>query len=162
MKRIAWVLALAAAAALAAPSLFQSATESTWSVTSGGKSVATVTLLTDGANVRAEWKAAGTPAVFIGTNGKLWLKQAGGDVELGSAPASTEKQDAPALLLPYLTDAKAKTTLAAGKVGSYAFGTSTAAYTWDAKGPATIEVKSGATSWTLTRKTVGKPAATPA
>ncbi len=162
MKRIAWMLVLAAAAALAAPSLFQSATESTWSVTSGGKSVATVTLLTDGASVRAEWKAAGAPSVFVGTRGKLWLKQAGGDVELASAPSSTEKQVVPALLLPYLTDAKAKTTLAAGKVGSYAFGASTAAYTWDAKGPATIEVKSGAKSWTLARKTVGKPASTPA
>ena len=163
MKRIAWVVVLAAAVALAAPSLFQSPTESTWAVASGGKSLATVTLITDGASVRAEWKAAsGAPAVFIGTNGKLWLKQAGGDIELAAAPASVEKQVVPALLLPYLADAKAKTTLAAGKVATYGYATSTAAYTWDDKGPSSVTVKSGAQSWTLTRKTAGKPASTQA
>lgn len=159
MKRIAWVFVLAAAAALAAPSLFQSAAESTWTVTSGGKSVATVTLLTDGKNVRAEWKgASGPPEILVGTNGKLWLKQPGGDVEMASAPVSVAKQVAPALLLPYLADAKAKTTLAAGKVATYAYATSSAAYTWDDKGPSSVTVKAGAQSWTLTRKTVGKPA----
>ncbi len=159
MKRIPWVMVLAAAAALAAPALFQSATESTWAVTSAGKGVATVTLLTDGTNVRAEWKAsAGAPVVFVGTGGKLWLKQTGGDIELASAPGAVEKQVVPALLLPYLADAKGKTTLASGKVATYAYGTSTATYTWDPKGPATVEVTSGAKSWTLTRKTVGKPA----
>jgi hypothetical protein len=163
MKRIAWMLLLTAVAALAAPPLFKSPTESTWTVTFAGKGVATVTVLTDGKNVRAEWKGAtGAPAVFIGTGGKLWLKQTGGDIELAGAPAGVEKQVVPALLLPYLADPKEKTTLAGGKVATYAYATSTAAYTWDDKGPTTIEVKSGTKAWTLARKSLAKPSSTQA
>lgn len=158
MKRISLLFALAAITAVAAPPLFKAATESTWSVASDGKTVATVTLLTDGTNVRAEWKgASGAPLVFVGTGGKLWARQAGGDVEAATMPAGVEKQVAPALLLPYLLDAKAKTTLASGKVATYAWGTSTASYTWDGSGPSAIKVTSGAKSWTLTRSRVGKP-----
>jgi hypothetical protein len=154
MKRIALLAAIAATAALAAP-LFPPPAESTWAVTAAGKSVATVTLLTDGKNVRAEWKGpGGPPSVFVMTGGKTWLKQAGGDVELDAAPLSVEKQVVPALLLPSVagkTDARG---------AGLKYGTSSATYTWDDKGPATVDVKSGTKSWTLTRKTVGKPAST--
>lgn len=162
MKRIAWIAVLAAVVALAAPPLFESPSESTWAVSSQGKAVATVTLLTDGKNVRAEWKGSTAPMVFVGTQGKIWLKQTGGDLELASAPAGVERQVVPALLLPYLTTGKDKTTLASGKLSTYSWGTSSATYAWDAKGPATVEVKSGTKAWTLTRTKLGKPASSQA
>lgn len=157
MKRIALLVAIAATAAFAAKPLFSPPSESTWAVTSAGKPVATVTLLTDGKNVRAEWKGpSGPPAVFITTGGKSWLKQAGGDLELDAAPASVEKQVVPSLLLPSIA---AKTDVV--KTG-LKYGTSSATYKVDENGPATIEVKSGAKSWTLSRKTLGKPASSQA
>ena len=156
MKRIAFLVAVAATAALAAP-LFTPPAESTWAVTSAGKPVATVTLLTDGKSVRAEWKAAtGAPSIFITTAGKTWMKQAGGDIELDSAPLSVEKQVLPALLLPSVAG---KTDV---KSAPLTYGTSSAKYTFDANGAASVEVKSGKSSWTLTRKTFGKPKSTQA
>lgn len=160
MRRAFWSFAVlgVAVALFAAPPLFTTASESAWDVASGGKSVGTIILLGDGRSVRAEWSAGkGAPVVFIGTDGKVWVKAAGGDIELAQYKGSIERAIVPALLLPFTTGPKDTAEVKAGKVSSYLYGGAAATYTWDAKGPAAVEVRSGEATYTLTRKTAGKP-----
>ena len=68
--------------------------------------VGTITLLTNAKGTRAEWKATGQPAtiIFLGGNGKVWVRTPGGDVELATISNSNiENTVAPALLLPFTT-----------------------------------------------------------
>ncbi|MDQ3282342.1 MAG: hypothetical protein M3Q69_13140 [Acidobacteriota bacterium] len=121
MKRILAVLTVAVAtAAIAAPPLFKTPTESKWNVTKGGSTAGTITLLTAANGTRAEWRAsAKSPVIiFLGSNDKVWVRESGGDVELASYKGGIESSIVPALLF---TDAKAK-------------------YTRDDKGPSQIEV----------------------
>lgn len=158
MRRAAWFLALVAVAAFAAPPLFQSPTESVWDVVSGGKAAGKITLLTDGKSSRAEWSAgSGAPVVFLAADGKVWVREDGGDVELASWRGGIEKELVPALLLPSTTSAKDRTELKSGKVATYAYGKANASYVWDGTGPKSVAVTSGSSSWTLTRTSSGKP-----
>lgn len=101
--------------------LFNTPTETKWTVTKGGAAAGTVTLLTGKSGVRAELRA--TPKspviVFLGSNNKVWVRESGGDVELSAYKGTgIEKSILPALLY---TDAKAK-------------------YTKDAKGVSQVDV----------------------
>jgi hypothetical protein len=150
---------MTAAAAHAAP-LFTTTTESTWSVRSGKDDVAKVTVISDGARVRAEWKArSGENVTLVGIDNKLWVKATGGDVAFASwKGGATEKAILPALLLPIVTSTSDKVALKSGKVSTYAYGASTATYTFDATGPSSIAVTSGGKSWTVARAASTKPA----
>jgi hypothetical protein len=131
MTRIPVVLALLAATTLAAAPLFESATESKWTVTKAGQAAGTVTLLTSSSGVRAEWRAsAKSPVVvFLGSKEKVFVRETGGDVELAAFKGGAEKSFVPALLF---TDAKAK-------------------YTRDAKGPVEVQVN----GYVAKRTTIG-------
>jgi hypothetical protein len=88
--------------------LFNTPTETKWTVTKGGAAAGTVTLLTGSGTSRAEFRAnAKAPVVVFlaGKDGKVWVRESGGDVELASYKG--EKNLVPALLL---TNAKAKYT----------------------------------------------------
>ncbi|HEY0158300.1 MAG TPA: hypothetical protein VGF28_13545 [Thermoanaerobaculia bacterium] len=89
--------------------LFNTPTETKWTVTKGGAAAGTVTLLTGKTGVRAEFRA--TPkspvVVFLGSGGKVWIRESGGDVELSAYKGGIEKSIVPPLLF---TDAKAKYT----------------------------------------------------
>jgi hypothetical protein len=101
--------------------LFNTPTESKWTVTKGGAAVGNVTLLTGRNAVRAEFRAGAKAPVVVflgGSDGKVWARETGGDVELASFKGGAEKSFLPALLF---TDAKAK-------------------YTKDAKGAAQVDV----------------------
>jgi hypothetical protein len=97
MKRMAMAV-LAAAVVVAATA--GSGTESKWTVTNGGKSVASVTLLTSSSGSRGEWKAGGgtAPVIFLASKGQTWVRQTGGDVEIASYKGGEEKTIVPALL----------------------------------------------------------------
>lgn len=160
MRRATILLAVIAAAAVtyAATALFSTPTESKWSVTSGGKQVATMTVLTDGRSVRAEWKASGAAIVFLGGSDKAWVRGEGGDVEVATYKGGAEKAVAPALLLPYLTSTTDKVTNDKGKPASYTFGSSKASYTHDAKGLlSSVAVTAAGTTYTVARLSIGKP-----
>lgn len=133
MRKWMTVVVLFAATSLlaAAPPLFPGATESKWKVTKGTAAAGTVTLLTGATGVRAELRAdAKAPAiVFLGKEGKVWVRESGGDVELASYKGGFERTILPALLY---TDAAAK-------------------YKKDDKG--VVEVQAG--GYTLTRTTLG-------
>jgi hypothetical protein len=90
---IAVLLSVAAVAALAG-----SGTESKWKVTHGTKAVATITLLTSSAGIRAEWSAGSAPLVFLRVKNETWVRQTGGDVELAGYTGSEEKSIVPALM----------------------------------------------------------------
>jgi hypothetical protein len=100
--------------------LFNTPTESKWTVTKGGTAAGTVTLLTSsGGGARAELRATAKSPVVVflgGKDNKVWVRESGGDVEL--AQYKGEKSLIPALLF---TDAKAK-------------------YTKDAKGVSQVEL----------------------
>jgi hypothetical protein len=151
------VLAAATAALLlaAAPPLFKNPTESKWAVTSGGKTIANITVLTDGRSVRSEWKpAAGATIVFIGTNDKLWARESGGDVELANHRGGAEKSVLPALMLPFTTKPTDKVDSKDGKIRTYSYTGEEAAiatYTYDATGANQIEVNAGTNQYTLKR-----------
>ena len=139
---------------LAAVALIAGNTESTWTVKKGSSAVGTITLLTSGSGTRAEWKAAGKggTTVFLGGQGKVWLRTTGGDVELATINNTTiENAVAPALLLPFTTSAADDMESKDGKTSSYSYRGSKATYMYDAKGPAKIEVRSGGQTYTLTR-----------
>lgn len=164
MRRALWCAAAVAASGLllaAAPPLFQAPAESVWDVTSGGSKIGTITLITDGRSARAEWKAGSdAPTVFIGSGEKVWVRAAGGDVELAQWKGGAEKDFVPALLLPVTTTARDAVKLENGKPATYAFGRSSATYSWDAKGPKAVEITSGSGKWMATRASVGKPSST--
>jgi hypothetical protein len=154
---IAVVTFVATVAVAAPPSLFNGATESKWTVTSGGKSAGTITLLTSAKAARAEFRkdAKSPAAVYIGANGKIWLRATGGDVDFATISSATpENMSVVALLLPYdATDRQI--TLANGKVATYAYRGGKAAYKYDAKGPASVDVTFGGQTYTVTRSTLG-------
>lgn len=95
MKRII-IAAVALLLAAAAPS----GTESKWTVTKGSTSVATATLLRSGNGARVEWRAGAktAPVVFLSGQGKLWVRQSGGDIESGQYKGGIETVLVPALL----------------------------------------------------------------
>lgn len=132
-KWMAVVVLFAASAVFAAPQpLFPGATESKWKITKGTTAAGTVTLLTSSSGVRAEFRGteAKAPAiVFLGSQGKVWVRQTGGDVELSAYKGGYERTIVPALLY---VDSVAK-------------------YKNDAKGA--LEVQAG--GYTLTRTTLG-------
>jgi hypothetical protein len=139
---------------IAAVLLLAGSTESKWTATKGATPVGTITLLTSAAGTRAEWKSPGQPAttVFLGGNGKVWFRTTGGDVELATISASTvENSLAPALLLPFPTSSGDGIDTKDGKVTAYAYRGSKAMYTYDSKGAAKVEIRSGGQTYTLTR-----------
>src|ERR1700737_957423 len=139
---------------LAAISIVGPSTESRWAVTKGSTAVGPITLLTSGNGARAEWKATGHPAtiVFLGGNGGVWLRTTGGDVQLSTISAnSVENAVTPALLLPFTNSPGDAVDSKDGKVTSYAYRGAKATYTYDAKGVAKVEGKSGVQTYTITR-----------
>ena len=163
IRKATVVLAVATAALLvaAAPPLFKSPTESKWAVTSGGKTIANVTVLTDGKSIRAEWKpASGATVAFIGTNDKLWARQSGGDVELANHRGGAEKSVLPALMLPFTTRSTDKVVSKDGKIRTYSYtgeSATEAAYTYDATGASQIGITAGANQYTLKRTSSAAP-----
>ena len=157
MKRSMFAIVLFAAVASAAPPLFNGATVSKWSVADAGKPIGTITLLTSANAARAEWKkdAKSPAAVYLGANGKIWMRATGGDVELSTISAATpENMSVIALLLPFDANDR-QLTLASGKVATYAYRGGKAAYKHDAKGPSSIDVTFGGRTYTLTRTSLG-------
>ncbi|HJT16384.1 MAG TPA: hypothetical protein VJ853_03305, partial [Thermoanaerobaculia bacterium] len=75
-------------------------TESKWTVTHGKTTVGTVTLLTSSFGAaRAEWRANSKTTVFLLGNGKTWLRETGGDVDISTfKPTAPEHTIVPALL----------------------------------------------------------------
>ena len=142
----------------AAPPLFPAASESQWTVTSGGAQVATIALLTDGKSVRAEWKSGQVPVVFVGTNSKIWVKRSGGDVELATYEGGIEWTIVPALLLPYTTSTSSKTELSGGKTSVYTYSGATASYKYDGNAPLSIEIAAGGKTYLISRTALKKPA----
>ena len=141
-------------AVLAAIPLIAGNTESKWTVSKGSSTVGTITLLTSGSGTRAEWKATGQPAtiIFLGGNGKVWVRTSGGDVELATINNSNiENTISPALLLPFTTSSDDAVESKDGKTSSYAYRGAKATYAYDAKGPSTIDVKSSGQTYTVTR-----------
>jgi hypothetical protein len=158
MRRAASLLAaafLVAAAGQAAPALFPNATQSNWSVTTGGKAAGTITLLTSANATRAEFRGRGNSAaatVFLGGQNKVWLRVTGGDTELESMSATgVENITAPALLLPFTISPSMKVDVKDGKPSTYAYRGATATYKYDAKGPSVVEIASPDGKYTLTR-----------
>jgi hypothetical protein len=86
-------------------------TESKWTVARGSTTVGTITLLTSSSGAtRAEWRTAGKSAttVFLGSNGKVWMRETGGDVEMSTIKSPTLEQSiVPAFLTADLSDGKA-------------------------------------------------------
>jgi hypothetical protein len=161
MKRfMAMSLLLAASAVTAGQSLFTSTSKSEWSVVDAkGAAVAKATLTTDGTKSRLDWKpAAGAASSFVATNGKIYVKGSSSDSELAAYKGS-EKSLVPALLLPITTSAKDKVTAAGSNVGSYIYGSSTAAYTFDAKGASAIALNVGPQKYSFKRDSVAKATA---
>jgi hypothetical protein len=154
MASAALMVVTASAVMAAAPALFQSPTESKWSVAGGSKTLGTLTVLTSGSASRAEWKpsAGGAVSIFLGGNGKVWLRSTGGDLDLSSiSPKSTESLVAPPLLLPFTVSGSDKIEVKEGRPASYSFRGAKASYQYDAKGPSSIEVTDGGTRYTLKR-----------
>jgi len=159
MRRSASLFAAAIAAVavsvVAAPSLFSSATQSTWNVTKGGRTLGSITLLTSPQASRAEFRAdakAGAATVFLGGQNKVWLRVTGGDTELESMNATTiENITAPALLLPVTISPSMKVEVKDGRPSSYAYRGATATYKYDSKGPSVVEIASPDGRYTLTR-----------
>jgi hypothetical protein len=153
MKKAVLFAVLVAATAWAAPPLFQGSTESKWTITKGGADAGTVTVLTSATGTRAEYRAgAKAPVVvLLGGNGKLWLRESGGDVELATKKGGIEQTVLPALLLPITSTPADKVDAKDGKLATYTFGSSKATYTNDAKGPSQVEVTAGGTKYILKR-----------
>lgn len=154
MRRAAFTVALLlAGSAFAAPPLFKGSTESKWTIDKGTSKVGTLTVLTSATGTRAEFRAASGPAtVFLGGQSKVWMRSAGGDVELTSANAtSAEAVVAPSLLLPFTTSPSDAVQMKNGAVASYSYRGAKALYTNDANGPAKVEITSGSTRYTLVR-----------
>jgi len=168
MKRLLLAPLLLAGLSASGATLFSKPAETKWNVTSASKPVGTITLLTDGSNARAEWKSsANSPAtIYVATSGKIWMKAAGGDVELGTTTgAGVDRMIIPSLLLPATLNAKDKVTSIAGKISTYSFTLGSAAnatYKHDTSGVSTIELSSGGKSYQITRTafTSKKPDAT--
>ncbi|HUP66294.1 MAG TPA: hypothetical protein VM557_13540 [Thermoanaerobaculia bacterium] len=152
------ILVMVALLAHAAPPLFPAASESQWTVSSGGAQVATIALLTDGKSVRAEWKSGQVPVVFVGTDSKVWVKRSGGDVELASHDGGIESLIAPALLLPYTASTSSKTELSGGRTSIYTYPGAKASYKYDGNAPLSVEIAAGGKTYLVTRTGLKKPA----
>ena len=151
-------MALVATSALAAPPLFTGNSESKWSVTKGGKPAGTITLLTSSNGTRAEFKgdAHAAAVVLIGAQNKVWLRTTGGDTELAPISATTDADlTAPALLLPITISGNEKVETKDGKPSTYAYRGAKASYTFDAKGASKVDIKTGSTTYVLTRTSLG-------
>lgn len=150
-------IALAAVATVEAAHLFSKGSESRWSVTANGKPAGTITLFSDSERARAEYKSsASAPAViYIAANGKIWMKSAGGDVELSTTTSSSiDRIVTPALLLPVTLSAKDRVTPKSGAVASYEYNPGTAAkasYRHDASGAVSVDIKAGTQAYALMR-----------
>ena len=157
------LVAIASAAILvaAAPPLFNSPSESKWTVTQGSKSIGTITLLTSTSGTRAEFRApAGTVTTLLGGNGSVWMRTSGGDVDLATISATMPETTTPAaLLLPFSPMKNVDVDTKSGKVSVYKFRGATAAYTYDAKGPSKVEIQTGAQKLTLTRTSMSSSSA---
>lgn len=147
---------LIAGTIFAAPAFFTSPTETKWSVIHAGKALGSIALITDGKSVRAEW--SGDPKapkiLFIGASGKIWVRSAAGDLELGDYRGAAEKTIVPALLLPFTVSGSDKLTFEKGKTASYEFNTGAhtrAVYQYDAKGLSAATVTSGGKTFQLQR-----------
>ena len=159
MRRILSLLMMfaASAALAAAPVLFNSPTESKWSVSSGGKALGKLTVLTGTSGSRAEWKpsAGGATTILLGSGGKVWLRSTGGDIDLASISAnSVETIIAPPLLLPFSITGAEKVELKNGKPRTYEFRGAKASYQYDEKGASDIDISSGETKYTMKRLTI--------
>jgi hypothetical protein len=147
MTRLMTAVVLFAATAVAAPPLFNASTESKWSVTKSGKAVGTITLLTTPSAARAEWKsdAKSPAAVYLTSDGKVWLRTPGGDVDFATISATTpENMAVSALLLP------------TGKPATHSYRGGKATYKYDANGPSSIDVTFGGATYAMTRTSFGK------
>ena len=86
-------------------------TESKWTVSKGSTTVGSITLLTSSSGAkRAEWRAAGKSAttIYLDSNGKVWMRETGGDVEVSTIKSPTLEQSiVPAFLMSDLSDGKA-------------------------------------------------------
>lgn len=142
----------------ATPALFPTPSESKWSVTKGGASAGTITLLTSSTGTRAEWRTdAKSPVrVLLGGSGKVWVRTNNVDTELETMSAMTpEYAVVPALLLPFTVSVTDKVTTKNGKPASYTYrGGVTASYQFDAKGPSIVDVTVAGTKYTATRTSV--------
>jgi hypothetical protein len=142
----------------ATPALFSSPTESKWSVTSGGTTVGTITLLTSPTASRAEWRSdARSPvSVMLAGNGKVWVRTGSSDTPLETMSAMTPQfAVVPALLLPITVGSPDSVTTKGGKLATYTYrGGVRATYQFDAKGPSVIEVTVAGTKYTATRTSV--------
>ena len=159
MRRATFILAVMLLCIAASPALFNSSTESRWDVTNASGPVASIVMLTDGPSVRVEWKSDPTrPAtVLIGTGGKTWVRQSGGDVDLGTWNGKLEKSVGAALLVPHKTTAADKVVEEKGRITRSTFGNSSATFTWDDKGPAKVVVRTADGEYTMSRRAVGVP-----
>lgn len=161
MKRLYVItICLAITGALfAAPAWFTSPTETRWSVVSGGKALGTIVLTTNGKSVRAEWSGdSKTPKVlFIGADGKIWVRSGSGDLELADYRGAAEKNFVPALLLPFTVSGSDKLTFEKGKAATYAYNSGAATratYQYDAKGVSSSTVTSGQKTYLLQRTSI--------
>jgi hypothetical protein len=155
------VIASAAIFAATAPPLFNSPSESKWSVTQGAKSIGTITLLTSASGSRAEFRSAsGTLSTLLGGNGSVWMRTSGGDVDLATISAARPETTTPAaLLLPFSPTKTAGVVTKSGKVSTYKFRGATANYTWDSKGPSRVDIDLGGQKYTLTRTSMSSSSA---
>ena len=105
-------MAVAALALVAAT--VTTGTESKWEVKKGKATIAMVTLLRNGTNARAEWKAdaKSAPIVLISGQGTLWIRQSGGDVESKDYRGGIETSIVPGLMKD--SERHAKLTLGGG------------------------------------------------
>jgi len=145
----------------AAPSLFNSASESKWTVTKGSSTIGTITLLTSSSGTRAEFRSpSGTITTLLGGNGSVWLRTSGGDVDLATISATTpETTTATALLLPFTPMKSDAVTVKNGMPASYKFRGATANYTIDSKGASKVDLDLGGTKYTLTRTSISTSSA---
>lgn len=162
-RTLSLLLLFASSTAIAAPpSLFNSPTESRWSVTSGGRTLGKLTVLTGSSASRAEWKpsAGGATTVLLGGSGKAWLRATGGDIEVATMSANpVEILAALPLLLPFSATDAEKIERKDGKPKTYEFRGAKATYQYDEKGPADIDVSSGGTKYSVKRLSIGASSA---
>ncbi len=163
MKSVASCMVLIASAAVlyAAPALFSTGSESKWMVTKGSSPIGTLTVLTGASGTRAEFRSpSGSVTTLLGGDGTVWMRTSSGDVELSTMSSATpETTAAAALLLPFTTTKGDAVETKKGKVATYKFRGATANYTFDAKGPAKVDVDLGGRQYTLTRTSLSSSSA---
>lgn len=157
MKRLLLAAITLSGIAGHAGTLLSKPAETKWNVTANGAAVGVVTLLSNGSNVRAEWKtSSSSPAVtYLGSGGKVWLKAAGGDIELSATSgAGVDRLVVPALLLPATVSPKDKVTSSGGKVSAYSYTVKSpvkATYEHDGSGVSEVVVVAAGKTYKVTR-----------